>query len=58
MLALSRKPGQSIVIPELGIKFYIYKVQGSTVQISIDAPKEIKILRGELLPRAGQEVLK
>ena len=49
MLVLSRKQNQSIVIGE-NIQLEILKVSGNTVRIGISAPKEVKVLRGELAP--------
>ena len=49
MLALSRKPGQSIQIgPDITV--YIVAVHGSNVRIGIEAPRDIEILRSELIP--------
>ncbi len=47
MLALTRKPGQQIMIGD-NILINIVDVQGDSVRIAIDAPREIKIYRGEL----------
>jgi carbon storage regulator len=47
MLVLSRKLGQSLVIGG-GITVTVIKVKGSTVQLGIDAPKEVPIRRSEL----------
>lgn len=49
MLVLSRKQNQSIVIGE-NIQLEILKVSGNTVRIGISAPREVKVLRGELAP--------
>ena len=47
MLALTRKPGHQIMIGD-NILINIVDVQGDSVRIAIDAPREIKIYRGEL----------
>ncbi|MBP2630540.1 MAG: carbon storage regulator [Firmicutes bacterium] len=47
MLALTRKPGQQIMIGE-DIVINFVDVQGDSVRVAIDAPKHIKIYRGEL----------
>ncbi len=48
MLVLSRKPSERIYIgPDIIIT--VVRVSGQTVRIGIDAPKEIKIMREELL---------
>lgn len=49
MLVLSRKKNESIVIGE-NIKIEVLKVSGNTVRIGIQAPRDIKVLRGELAP--------
>lgn len=50
MLVLTRKPNQSIQIGE-NITVNIVKVRGNTIQIGIEAPKDIAIVRTELLER-------
>lgn len=53
MLVLTRKPRQQIMIND-DIVINIVEVQGDNVRIAIDAPREIKIYRGEIY-RAIQE---
>ncbi len=48
MLVLSRKEGERIVIGDQ-ITLVVSKVSGNRVTIGIEAPKDIKITRGELL---------
>jgi carbon storage regulator CsrA len=48
MLVLSRKEDQSVHFPNLGIKVEILSVNGKTVKVGVDAPREIAILRGEI----------
>ena len=48
MLVISRKIGESLVISE-DIRITITAIAGDKVSIGIDAPKEIKIVRQELL---------
>jgi carbon storage regulator CsrA len=48
MLVLSRRPKETIRFPQLGISVSIVSVKGSRVQIGVDAPPEIQILRREL----------
>lgn len=47
MLILSRKEGETIVI-QGGIKVQIRTIRGSRVQIGIEAPANVQVLRGEL----------
>lgn len=53
MLVLTRKPQQSIRIGN-DITVNIVRVRGNTVQIGIEAPKEINILRSELVDKPKQ----
>ena len=53
MLVLTRKPHQQIMIDD-DIVLNIVDVQGDNVRIAIDAPREVKIYRGEIY-RAIQE---
>lgn len=47
MLVLSRKQDQTVLIGD-NIKVTVLKVQGKSIRIGIEAPKDIRILRGEL----------
>ena len=47
MLVLTRKPGEKIVIGD-NIILTIVEIKGDNIRIAIDAPKEIKIYRGEI----------
>ena len=51
MLVLTRKPRQQIMI---GDNIVVNEVQGDNVRIAIDAPRSVKIYRGEIY-RAIQE---
>ena len=53
MLVLTRKPRQQIMIGDQ-IIVNVVEVQGENVRIAIDAPKDVKIYRGEIY-RAIQE---
>ena len=53
MLVLTRKPRQQIMIGDQ-IVVNVVEVQGENVRIAIDAPKDVKIYRGEIY-RAIQE---
>lgn len=47
MLALTRKVGERIVIGE-NIVVTVASVKGDSIRLTIDAPREIKIYRGEI----------
>jgi len=48
MLVLSRKDGQQIVIGE-DITVSVVRLEGNRVQIGIDAPQSVRIVRRELV---------
>jgi carbon storage regulator len=48
MLVISRKAGEKIRVGD-SITFTILSVSGDKVAVGIDAPREIAILRGELI---------
>lgn len=54
MLVLSRLVGEKIVIAET-ITITVYRVRGDRVDISIDAPKDVRVRRMELPPRSGEK---
>jgi len=49
MLVLSRKVNQSIIIGD-NIKIQVLKISGNTIRLGVEAPNDVKILRGELAP--------
>ena len=48
MLVLTRRTGETILIGD-DIEITILAVDGSQVRVGVDAPEDVKILRGELL---------
>ena len=48
MLVLSRRAEEKIVFPQSGITVHVLGVRGNVVRIGVEAPPEIKVLRGEL----------
>lgn len=49
MLVLSRRPGQKVVFPSLGITIDVLRSKGSVVRLGIDAPDDVTILREEVM---------
>ncbi|MFT5299497.1 MAG: carbon storage regulator [Mariniblastus sp.] len=49
MLVLSRRMNETIVI-DGQIEIEVLKIKGNTVRLGIKAPRNIKVLRGELSP--------
>ena len=49
MLVLSRRIDDAIVFPDLGISIEILQQKGNSIRVGIDAPIEVRVLRGELL---------
>ena len=50
MLVLTRKADEQIVIGD-DIKITLVRVRGNSVRIGIEAPREVRVLRGELAER-------
>ena len=48
MLILSRREAEKVLFPGLGISVEITRIQGRSVRLGIQAPDEIRIIRGEL----------
>lgn len=55
MLVLSRKQQQDIVIGD-DIKITVLKVKGNTVRLGIEAPRDVRVIRGELPRNDEQQV--
>jgi len=53
MLVLSRKIGERLVIGD-NITVVVSKVAGNRVTLGIEAPNDVRIIRGELKPTASQ----
>ena len=49
MLILTRKEDQSVVFPNCGIVVHVLSVKGRTIKLGFEAPKEVEVLRGELV---------
>jgi carbon storage regulator len=57
MLVLSRKKGETIVIGD-NIEVSIIDIQGDTIRLGINAPREVQIYRKELYEEIKTENLK
>jgi len=55
MLVLSRKEGERISIGD-NITLVVSKVNGNRVTIGIEAPRDVKIVRGELHSQPAMEI--
>jgi carbon storage regulator len=53
MLALSRRPGEKVVIGD-GITLTVVEVRGGRVRLAFDAPDQARILRAELACRQAE----
>ena len=51
MLVLTRKPGERIVIDDR-ITVTVLEAQGNRIRLGIEAPKQIPIMRAELIGSA------
>lgn len=49
MLVLSRKPGERLMIGD-DVVLVINKIAGNRVTIAIEAPRDVRVVRGELAP--------
>ncbi|MCU0960949.1 MAG: carbon storage regulator [Pirellulaceae bacterium] len=47
MLVLSRKVGERIVIAD-NITIVVHKVAGNRVSLGVEAPRDVRVVRGEL----------
>jgi len=54
MLRLTRRIGESVVIGD-GIEVTIMNIRGHQVHLGITAPREVKVIRDELLERDRAE---
>jgi carbon storage regulator CsrA len=55
MLVLSRRLNEKVLFPGINVAITVVGVRNGLVRLGIDAPPEVKVLRGELQPQnAGQ----
>ncbi len=48
MLVLTRRPGQSILVGD-DVELVVVRIEGDRVVLGIDAPREVRVVRAELL---------
>jgi len=53
MLVLSRKIGEQIIIGD-GVTVTVLEIQGQRIKLGIEAPRDCRVLRGELNQWAGE----
>lgn len=63
MLVLSRKLGEEIVLPDLGVSIKLVDVRGHRVRLGISAPPSVVVMRSEVAdpaspPHDDHQVLK
>lgn len=51
MLVLSRKAGESLVFPDLGISVFVCETRGDRVRLGVIAPDGVMVFRDEVLQR-------
>jgi CheY-like chemotaxis protein/sRNA-binding carbon storage regulator CsrA len=49
MLVLTRRPGQKVVFPSLGVTIEILRSRGSVTRLGIGAPDDVPVVRDEVL---------
>jgi carbon storage regulator len=54
MLVLTRKPGERLVIGD-NIVITVVEVKGDNIRIGIDAPRDVKVYRGEIYEAIAAE---
>ena len=56
MLVLSRKAGQEIVING-NVTVRVIRIKGNVIQLGISAPKDVKIIRSELVSDPAEQIV-
>ncbi len=57
MLILTRKEDQSVVFPNCGIVIHVLSVKGRSIKLGFEAPRDVEVLRGELVEEASPQSL-
>jgi len=48
MLVLSRRQKEQLVFPTLGIRVHVVRINGKTVRLGVEAPRDVPVLREEI----------
>jgi len=54
MLVLSRRPGQKVVFPSLGIAIEVLRTSGTVTRLGVEAPDNVPVLRDELITQQNE----
>jgi len=57
MLVLSRKVGESIQIGD-NVRIIVNRISGNRITLAVDAPRSVKIVRGELVTKDDESAAK
>jgi carbon storage regulator len=49
MLVLTRRTGEAIVLPELGVTVRVLEITRGRVRVGVEAPPSVTVLREELV---------
>lgn len=55
MLVLSRRPGEKILFPSLGVSVEVLRSRGTVIRLGIEAPTQVPIIRGEIASETDVE---
>lgn len=57
MLVLTRKAGEGLIVPDLGLTITVVAIKGNSVRLGFDAPSGLAIYRQEVFDRINGEVV-
>lgn len=58
MLVLSRRVGEEVVLPGMGVRIVLLTASGGRVRVGVVAPADVLVLRGELSDRIDDRLEK
>lgn len=56
MLVLSRRLGEEVVLPGMGVRIVLLTASGGRVRVGVVAPVDVLVLRGELSDRFDERL--